>query len=151
MFFLIEWLLMVSIWLFKCTFAGPVVYFPMIISKVSCNFCFLDYVCNLSLVAKWQSGLFIQIEFIVVFFSLITSLLCKLIINQLIHPAVTYFQNIFSEYFLIFWLFRKCFWIKKRKYLPMLLETFFEGRVERDVSFSIFIAFLLLDGLYWYL
>ena len=38
--------------LFKCTFAGSVVYFFMIISKVLCNFCFIYYVRNLALVGK---------------------------------------------------------------------------------------------------
>ena len=52
MFFMLEWFLMVSILLFKSSFAGSVVYFSMIVSKIWCNFCFVYNVCNLVLVGK---------------------------------------------------------------------------------------------------
>ena len=52
MFFMIERFLVVSIKLFKCTFAGSVVYFFMVISKVCYDFCFIYYVRNLALVVK---------------------------------------------------------------------------------------------------
>ena len=69
MIFMIEWFLMVSISLLKCTFAGSVVYFSMIVSKIWCNFCFVYYVRNLELIGKGA------VRLITVYcFSVITSL-----------------------------------------------------------------------------
>ena len=119
---------MVSITLFKCTCAGFVLYFFMIILKLWCNFCFTDYVRNLVLVGKGAIRFFIKLHVTAsVFFSVITSLLCILIIYLIFAMQLWLIFTLFLLNVLWYlWLFAKCFWIKRRKYLPMLLETFFE-------------------------
>ena len=52
MFSMSEWFFMVSISLFKCTFAVSVVFFSVIVSKIWCKFCFVYHVGNLALIGK---------------------------------------------------------------------------------------------------
>ena len=133
-------------------------YFFMIISKVWWNFCFIYYVI---LILHWlergQSGLFIQLHLTAsVFFSVITSLLCILITDLIF---VMQLQLIFTIFVLnilwYLWLFGRCFSIKRRKYLPMLLETLFEkGGLNqmmfllRFVDDLLLFSFSLFTGLY---
>ena len=119
---------MVSITQFKCTFAGSVVYFFMIIWKVWCNFCFVDYVRNLALVGKGAIRFLYTITFYCFCFLFRDYFFVMNIYNwfNVYHADITYLHIIFVEYFMIFMVVWKMFLIKRRKYLPMLLETFFE-------------------------
>ena len=115
MFFMIEWFLMVSITLFKCTFAGSAVYFLLILLKVWCNFYFTYYVRNLELVGKGTIRLVYTITFHCFCFLFRGNFFVMHIDNwfNICHAAITYFHIIFVEYFMYLWLFGKYFWIKK--------------------------------------
>ena len=102
MFFMIEWFLMVSILLFKCTLAGSIVWFSMINSNIWCNFCFVYYARILALVGKGA------IRFI---YTITVYCLCSVfrfyffIVHtdnwfDICHAATTYYHNIFGEYFI---------------------------------------------------
>ena len=104
MFFMIEWFLMVSITLFKCTFTASVVYFLMIVLKVSCSFCFVYYVRNLALVGKWAIRFIYTITFYCFCFLFRDYFFAMHIDNwfNIYHAAMTCFYIIFIEYFMIF-------------------------------------------------
>ena len=109
-FFMIEWFLIVSITLFKCTFAGYVVYFFIIIS-VSRNFCFIYYVPHLPLVQKGAIKFIYTITFYCFCF-LFRDYFFVMHIDNCLHiflAATTYFRIVFVEYFLIFTVVWKMF------------------------------------------
>ena len=100
MLFMIEWFLMVSITLFKCTFANSVVNFFMIVLKFWCNFYFLYYVRNLALVGKGT----ITFIYTITFYCLCDYVFVMHIDNwfKICHAAINYFDIIFVQYFIIF-------------------------------------------------
>ena len=104
MFFMIEWFLMVSITLFKCTFAGSAVYFLLILLKVWCNFYFTYYVRNLELVGKGTIRFIYTITFHCFCFLFRGNFFVMHVDNwfNICHAAITYFHIIFVEYFMIF-------------------------------------------------
>ena len=131
---------MVSMSLFKCTFAGSAVYFSMIVSKIWCNFCFVYYVPNLALVGKGTIRFIYTITVYCLYFIFCDYFFIMHSGNwfNICHAAITYFHIAFVEYFIIF-MFWNCFWIKYRKYLPMLLEKHVEPD---DVSLTmIYVCF----------
>ena len=106
MFFMIEWFFMVSISLFKCTFASSVVYFPMIVWKIWCNFCFVYYVRNLALVGN---------EAIRFIYTTSVYCLCLFFFRLLLLFAMQlYIFTLFFLNILYLWLFGKCFWVNCR-------------------------------------
>ena len=111
MFFMIKWFLMVSITLFKCTFAGSVVYFLMIVSKVWCNVCSAYYVRNLALVGKGTIRFIYTITFYCICFLFRDYFFVMHIDNSfnICYAAITYFHVIFVEYFMIFMVVWKIF------------------------------------------
>ena len=132
MFFMIEWFLMVSISLFKSTFAVTVEYFSVIVSKIWCNIMIktrfdVYYVCNFALVGKEAIRFIYTITiYCLCFFSAITSLLCILIIDLIFAMQLWLIFTLFLLNILWYlWLFWKCFWIKRRRYLPMCLAEIF--------------------------
>ena len=132
MFFVIEWFLMVSISLFKCTFAVTVVYFSVIVSKIWCNIMInirfdVYYVCNFAFVGKEAIRFIYTITiYCLCFFPAITSLLCILITDLIFAMQLWLIFTLFLLNILWYlWLFGKCFWIKRRRYLPMCLAEIF--------------------------
>ena len=111
MFFMIEWFLMVSITLFKCTFTGSLVYFFLIVSKVWFNFCFVYYVSNLTLVGKGAIRFIYAITFYCFCFLFPDYFFATHIDNwfNICHASMTYFLIFFVEYFLIFMVVWKMF------------------------------------------
>ena len=107
MFFMTEWFLMVFILLFKCTFAGSLICLALVgKGKIKFIHKFTVY-CSCYL---FRDSFFIM--HIDNWFSI-----CQ--------TAVTYF-HIISHYLMIFMAVGKCVRIKWKKYLPILLEMFFE-------------------------
>ena len=133
MFFMMEWFLMVSILVFKCTFANSVVYFSIIVSKIWCNFCFAYYVCNLALVGKGATIFIYTITGYWLYFLFCYYFFMLHIGNWFnICDAAIYFALFLLNILWYLWLFGKYFWIKRSKYLPMLSEMFFEkGRLNQ--------------------
>ena len=130
----------------KCTRAGPLAYLFMTILKASCNFCFVYYVRNSALVGKGAIRLFYAVTLHCFFSPLITSLLCILIIDLIFAMQLWLIFALFLLNILWYlWLFGKWFWIKRRKYLPMLLGTFFEkGGLNQMIFLLRFLGYLLL-------
>ena len=132
---------MVSITQFKCTFAGSVVYFFMIIWKVWCNFCFVDYVRNLALVGKGAIRFLYTITFYCFCFLFRDYFFVMHIDNwfNICHAAITYFHIIFLIFYDIYGCLENVFELKEGKIYRIIL---WKTRVEPDdVTFAIFRRF----------
>lgn len=133
-------------------FTGSAVHFSFLVLKIWLNFGFSYYVDNFTLVGS------IRFTCTIYFFSLIISLIYIYIDNwfDIFTAAITDFHIISVEYLMVFTVVEKIFWINWRKYLPMLLQIFFEkgGLIQmmflvRFVDDLYLFPFWLIGGLYW--
>ena len=111
-------------------------------------FCFVYYVHNLVLVGK-RAIRFVYTNTFYCFCFLVRHYYFVVYIDNWFNIYHIAIQLIFTLFLLnILWylcFFGKCFWIKRRKYLPMLLETFFEkGGLNQMMFLLRFLGDLLL-------
>ena len=148
MFFMFEWFLMVSISVFKCSFAGSVAYFSMIVSKISCNFYFVYYVRNLALVRKGT----IKLIYIIM-----VSYLCFLFRDYFF---IMHIDNWFNIYHYFCWTFydiygrlENVFELKEGNIYQYFWRCSLKkaGRTRWCFRFldDLLFSFSLFDGFYW--
>ena len=160
LFFVIEWFFMVSILLFKLTFIVSVVYFSIIVSKIWCNFCFVYSGRNLALVGKETISFIYTITIYCLRFPF-RDYFFSLHIDKLIY-YLPCSHNLFSHclcwiFYDIYGCLENVFWIKRRKYLRIMLKIFFENGGLNQIIFLLefFLGDLLLfslslfGGFYW--
>ena len=148
MFFMIEWFLMVSITLFKCTFAGSAVYFLLILLKVWCNFYFTYYVRNLELVGKGTIRFIYTITFHCFCFLFRGNFFVMHIDNwfNICHAAITYFHIILLSILCIYGCLENIFESKKEIFTNVIGDIPWKRQVESDdVSFAILGHLLLFS------
>ena len=117
------------------------------------------YVSNLALVGKWTVRFIYTITvyclcFLFCYYFFIVHTDNLIFAKQICHELT--FTLFLLNILWYLWLFGKCFWIKRRKYLPMLLETFFEKGGLNQMMFLLqfledllLFSFSLFGGLYW--